>query len=198
MALFPVLHKLHNTFTFISMVIISSTLLSCESDEGEVKSITGRKLGIEEGKGVNIIYTISGKAKARLTSPLMYRVKDTTSYVEFPKKIHVDFFTDTGKVESTLDAIYAKYFETESKIFLKDSVRFIGLANNDTLYCTELYWDRNRPVYQFYTDKKVQIRTKTHIIDGVGFETNQDFTDKIIKNITNSYIKVPAAQFPVN
>ncbi|MBK7884968.1 MAG: LPS export ABC transporter periplasmic protein LptC [Chitinophagaceae bacterium] len=170
----------------------------CEADEAEVKNLTARKPGVEEGKNVNIIYTISGKAKAKLTSPLMYRVKDTIAYVEFPKKIHVDFFIDTGKVESTLDALYAKYNESESKIFLRDSVRFIGLTNGDTLYCSELYWDRYRPTYQFYTDKKVQIRTKTHIIDGVGFETNQDFTDKIIKNITNSYIKVPAADFPVN
>jgi len=193
------LKTIKNTFKIaIILCIISPALISCESDENEIKNATSRKTGVEEGKNVKIIYTLGGKAKAKLTSPLMHRVKDTTNYVEFPQKVHVDFFTDTGKVESTLDAVYAKYFETESKIFLKDSVRFIGLQNGDTLYCSELYWDIRRPVYQFYTDKKVQIRTKTHIINGVGFETNQDFTDKVIKNITNSYIKVPAAEFPVN
>jgi LPS export ABC transporter protein LptC len=195
------LHKLNISIVYkitLGIFLILFSLTSCETDEQEVKNVNSKKLGVEEGKNIDVIYTIGGKAKAKLSSPLMYRVKDTSSYVEFPKKIHVDFFTDTGKIESTLDAFYAKYFENESKVFLKDSVRFIGLANGDTLYSSELYWDMHRPIYQFYTDKKVQIRTKTHIIDGVGLETNQDFTDKIIKNITNSYIKVPAAEFPAN
>ena len=99
-------------------------------------------------------------------------------------------------IESTLDAKYAKYKETQSKVLLRDSVRFIGLKNGDTLYCNELFWDRARPVYQFYTDKPVQIRTKTQIIDGVGLEASQDFKEKLIKNVTNSVLKVPASQFP--
>lgn len=188
----------YSTFIISSSIIIAILFTSCRTDEKEVQDITSRKPGVEEGKDINIMYTLGGKAKARLSSPLMYRVKDTVSYIEFPKKIHVDFFGDDNKVESTLDAVYAKYFENESKIFLRDSVRFIGLKNKDTLNCKELYWDRNRPVYQFYTTKKVQIRTKTHIIDGVGFETNDDFSDKVIKNITNSYIKVPSSEFPID
>ncbi len=184
-----------NLFKLIILIFVIS---GCEADETEVKKITTRQPGIEEGTNIDIIYTIQGAARARLTAPLMYRVKDTVAYIEFPKKIHVDFFSDTGAIESKLDALYARYNETESKVFLKDSVRFIGLQNGDTLYCKELYWDRNRPGYQFYTDKKVQIRTKTHVIDGIGFETSQDFKDKVIKNITHSYIKVPASEFPVD
>ncbi|MEI8059495.1 MAG: hypothetical protein WCG67_04995, partial [Ferruginibacter sp.] len=95
-----------------------------------------------------------------------------------------------------LDAKYARYIETQSKILLKDSVRFIGLKNGDTLYCDELYWDRNRNDYQFYTDKPVQIRTKTHNINSIGFETSQDFKDKVFHQVTNSVIKVSSSQFP--
>lgn len=179
-------------------VIVVGVFFSCEINENEVKEATTHKAGIEVGKNVNIIYTVSGNARAKLSAPLMNRVKEANSYVEFPEKIHVDFYSDTGIVESMLDAHYAKYTENESKVFLKDSVRFVGKKNGDTLYCEELNWDRNRPVYQFYTDKKVQIRTKTHIIDGVGFETSQDFDNKVIKNVTNSYIKVPTSQFPLN
>jgi hypothetical protein len=116
--------------------------------------------------------------------------------VEFPKKIHVDFYNDSTKIESILDAKYARYIETQSKILLKDSVRFIGLKNGDTLYCDELYWDRNRNSYQFYTEKPVQIKTKTHIIYSIGFETSQDFKDKVFYHVTNSLIKVPSSQFP--
>jgi LPS export ABC transporter protein LptC len=171
-------------------------LCACENSTKEIDELTKKKLGVEEAVKVSINYTLGGKTKAILQSPLMLRVQDTLPYVEFPKKIHVDFYNDSTKVESILDAKYAKYTESQSKILLRDSVRFIGLANGDTLYCDELYWDRNRPTYQFYTDKPVQIRTKMQIINGTGFETSQDFKDKIVKNPTNSFIKVPNTQFP--
>ncbi len=181
-----------------AVVIASIFLLACENSNKEIDDLTKKKLGIEEAVKVNINYTLGGKAKAILTAPLMLRVQDTMPYVEFPKKIHVDFYNDSTKIESILDAKYAKYIESQSKILLKDSVRFIGLKNGDTLYCDELYWDRNRPTYQFYTDKPVQIRTKMQVINGTGFETSQDFKDKVVKNPTNSFIKVPSSQFPEN
>lgn len=185
--------KIMATF-FLGCII----LLSCENSKEEIDNLTKKNLGIEEAVKVNINYTLGGKAKAILQSPLMLRVQDTMPYVEFPKKIHVDFYNDSTKIESILDAKYAKYIESQSKILLRDSVRFIGLKNGDTLYCDELYWDRNRPIYQFYTDKPVQIRTKTHTINGVGFETSQNFKDKVIRQVTNSIIKVSSSQFPEN
>ena len=60
-----------------------------------------KKLGVEEAVKVDINYTLSGKAKAKLSSPLMLRVQDTMPYVEFPKNIHVDFYNETAKIESS-------------------------------------------------------------------------------------------------
>lgn len=171
-------------------------LLACENSSKDINDLTATKLGVEEATKVDINYTLAGKVKAKLSSPLMLRVQDTMPYVEFPKTLHVDFYNDSSKIESILDAKYARYIESQNKILLRDSVRFIGFANGDTLYCDELYWDRNQPIYQFYTDKPVQIRTKMQTINGTGFKTSQDFKDKYVINPTNSIIKVPASQFP--
>lgn len=171
-------------------------LYACENTKAEIEKLGEKQLGVEEAKQVDINYTMGGKAKAKLTAPLMLRVQDTLPYVEFPKKVHVDFYNDSGKIESILDAKYAKYIESQSKILLKDSVRFIGLKNGDTLYCNELYWDRNRQPYQFYTESPTQVRTKLQNINSIGFETTQDFKDKVFKKITNSTFKVPSSQFP--
>jgi LPS export ABC transporter protein LptC len=189
---------LKTTFIKFSAALIWGCifLCACENSTKEIDELTKKKLGVEEAVRVNINYTLGGKTKAILQSPLMLRVQDTLPYVEFPKKIHVDFYNDSAKVESILDAKYAKYIESQSKILLRDSVRFIGLTNGDTLYCDELYWDRNRPTYQFYTDKPVQIRTKMQIQNGIGFECSQDFKDKVLYKVTNSFIKVPSTQFP--
>jgi hypothetical protein len=182
----------------LSAVCISGCIFlsACENSKQELEQLVTKKLGVEEAVQVDINYTLGGKTRAKLLSPLMLRVEDTVPYVEFPKKIHVDFYNDSTKIESILDAKYARYIETQSKILLKDSVRFIGLNTGDTLYCDELYWDRSRNTYQFYTDKPVRIRTRMQIINGTGFETSQDFKDKHVFNPTNSVIRVPSSQFP--
>ena len=184
----------------LSAALISGCIFlsACENTSQEIDDVTKKKLGVEEAVKVNINYTTGGKAKAILQAPLMLRVQDSMPYVEFPKTLHVDFYNDSSVIESILDAKYAKYTESQSKVLLKDSVRFIGLKNGDTLYCDELYWDRNRTTYQFYTDKAVQIRTKMQTQNGIGFECSQDFKDKVLYKVTNSFIKVPSSQFPEN
>lgn len=170
-------------------------LSACENDEKEIKKLSAKTLGVEEAKNIKINYSTGGNAKAILTSTLMLRVQDTVPYVEFPKDIHVDFYNDQQVVESKLTAHYAKYKESQSIVFLKDSVRVINMAKGDTLYCMELYWNRYKPGTEFYTDKPVRIRTKTQILNGVGMEASQNFKDFTILKSTG-IIKVPASKFP--
>ncbi len=170
-------------------------LLSCENDEAEVKSLFTRKLGVEEAKIITLTFTTGGKTKAILTSPLMLRVQDTITYIEFPKTLEVNFYDEEGKVESTMTALYGRYKESENIVYLKDSVRVIN-TKKETLNTDELYWDRSRTGWEFYTEKPVRIRTLTHIIDGVGMEASQDFKQRHIKK-TTGMIKISSSQFPM-
>ncbi|MEO6539529.1 MAG: LPS export ABC transporter periplasmic protein LptC, partial [Ferruginibacter sp.] len=118
-----------------------------------------------------------------------------TPYVEFPKALHVDFFNEKGEVESRLDARYGKYFELESKVFLRDSVKVINVLG-DTLYCDELWWDRSRKGNEFYTDKPVRIRRKMEIINGTGMQAAQDFKNWVILNPSQGIMRIPNSKFP--
>ena len=171
-------------------------LCSCENDINVIKQFNTKKTGVEEAKKVAVNYSIGGRRKALLTSPLMYRVQDTVPYVEFPNTIHVDFFNEKNSdvIDSKLDARYAKYKETQSIVFLKDSVRVINVLG-DTLYCDELYWDVKKTGAEFYTEKPVRIRTRTQIINGIGMQARQDFKEYHIVQPTG-IISVPASQFP--
>lgn len=171
-------------------------LCSCENKLEDIEKFNQKDIAIEEGKNVIIKYSVAGMKKAILTGPVMYRVQDTIPYVEFPKNIHVDFFDIRDSIDSKLDAKYARYKESQSKVFLKDSVRVINVKG-DTLYCNELYWDRSHTGAEFYTDKPVRIRTRTEIIDGIGMEARQDFKEWYIIHPTG-VIKVSGAQFPVS
>ena len=171
-------------------------LCSCENDEREIKNLYSKKLGIEEARDIKLNYTTAGKTKAILTSPFMLRVQDTMPYYEFPKTLQTDFYNEAGIVESKLTAMYAKYKESQSIVFLKDSVKVINMQKGDTLYCMELYWDRSRTGTEFFTDKPVRIRTKTQVLDGIGMESSQDFNDwHIIK--PTGVLNVPSSKFPM-
>ena len=170
-------------------------LCGCENDEKEISNLYSKKLGIEEASDVKLNYTTGGKIKAILTAPLMLRVQDTMPYYEFPKTLHADFYNEAGIAESKLTALYAKYKETQSIVFLRDSVKVINMQKGDTLYCKELYWDRNHTGTEFFTDKPVRIRTKTQVLDGVGMESSQDFNNwHIIK--PTGILNVASSKFP--
>lgn len=167
----------------------------CENSPKQLDDMAPkRRIGVEEGKGIRINYSIGGKTKAILIAPQMLRYQDTIPYIEFPKTIHADFYDDSLGIESRLDAHYGRYMETESKVYLRDSVRLFN-RNGDTLYCDELYWDRNRVGREFYTDKPVRVRTKTQIIDGTCLEAPQDFKGWSICH-PKGILKVPASEFP--
>jgi LPS export ABC transporter protein LptC len=188
--------NVYNNFLLTSITFFILLLASCGNSDKEVNEYNSKSLGVEEITNADINYTLGGNSKAKLRSPLMLRVQDANPYVEFPKKLHVDFFSETGTVDSRLDALYGKYLEMESKVFLKDSVKVINIKG-DTLYCDELWWDRSRKGREFYTDKPVKIRTKTQLINGTGMEAAQDFKNWLIINPKESVIRVANSQFPV-
>lgn len=170
-------------------------LFACENSVEAVKKLSQKNTAIEEAKDVLVNYTIAGHTKAILKSPLMLNVEEAVPYVEFPKTLHVDFYDDQGKLESYLDARYAQYKQFQSKVHLRDSVVVINIENRDTLYCDELFWDRNRPGIEFYTDKPVRIRTKTQVLNGKGMESSQDFKNwRIIQSVGT--IGIPSSRFP--
>lgn len=181
-------------FSFFLLALC--TLVSCGNSDKEISEFNRKSLGVEEIVNADINYTLGGKAKAKLLAPLMLRVQESNPYIEFPKTLHVDFFNEQGEIDSRLDALYGKYLEQESKVFLRDSVRVINVLG-DTLYCNELWWDRNRTGSEFYTDKPVRIRRKMQVIDGVGMDASQDFKAWHIINPVG-VINVANSEFPAN
>ncbi len=190
--------KLYSTYfnLFAALTMGCVFVWGCENDATKVNRLNKKNTGVEEAIAVRLNYTIGGKTKAILTSPLMLNVQATVPYVEFPKTLHVDFYNDsTHEIESVMDARYANYKQYQSIVYLRDSVVVRNIQKGDTLYCDELYWDRNRTGVEFYTDKPVKIRTKTETLDGKGMEAGQDFRNWHIMHPVGP-ISIPASKFP--
>ena len=171
-------------YAFIPAALLISCLFvsSCENDIKEVNDLLDKQTGIEEAVDVTSYMSQQGKVKAKLRSPYMLRYQADSPYVEFPRTLHVDFFDDSTKVESTVDALYARYREYENKVLLKDSVVVINIQKGDTLKTNELWWDQTTE--EFFTDKPVRIYQSDKTIFGKGLRAKQDFSSYDIFNIT--------------
>jgi LPS export ABC transporter protein LptC len=148
---------------------------ACENNQEEVDQLFRKKISIEEATNIESYLSQGGTTKARLTSPYMLRYMADSPYIEFPRTLHVDFYNDSARIESTVDAHYGKYVENDHKVLLRDSVLVQSLRNGDTLKTQELWWDQDKQ--QFYTDKPAHILQRDKIIFAKnGLRAAQDLT----------------------
>jgi LPS export ABC transporter protein LptC len=130
---------------------------------------------------------LGAKVKGKLTAPYMLRFQLLDSpYAEFPRSLHVDFYNDSLKTESQLDAKYGKYLSNQDKVYLRDSVVVKNLAKGDTLRCKHLWWDQHTE--KFYTDDSVRIYTPDKILWGTGMEADQNFRWYTITHLTGTLL----------
>ncbi len=184
---------LHNKYILAAGIIGCFFVFGCENDVNEVKELGKRKPGIEEGKNIESYLSLDGKMKAKLTAPLLLRYQgDSARKAEFPKSLHVDFYNDSLRVESQLSALYGRYLEGESKVYLRDSVVVFNIKG-DTLFSRELYWDQT--LNKFYTDKQVIISQKSprqRLVGRKGMRCNQDLSNMTIYDVQpGSFVFIP-------
>ena len=171
-------------------------LLGCENDVKEVAALTQKKIQVEEGKNISSYMSQGGVMRAHLTAPLMLSYHTDSSYVEFPKGIHVDFFKNGLVVESVTTAKFARYMQDEQKILLKDSVLVYNKLSGDTLRTQQLWWDQAKEL--FYTDKPVDVYIKANdqkLHGDKGLTALQNFSKWTLHNTTGT-MKVPAGLHP--
>lgn len=160
---------------FILFLPFCLFFFGCENDMDDVIRENSRKPNIEEGYKIESFLSQNGSLRAKLIAPYMLRYTLDTTYIEFPKTLHVNFYDSAGKIESQVDALYGKYLETQSKVYLRDSVVVFNVKG-DTLWTPDLWWDQN--AQRFYTNNRVRIRRKDQrIIGGKGMEATQDLAD---------------------
>jgi len=166
----------------------------CENDIEEIRKMQQNQLTVDEVKEVTSYLSTGGRLKAKLTAPFMLRYYDSVPRVEFPNKLHVDFYNDSMQIESYLDAKHAFYYEQQSRVILTDSVVVIRI-NGDTLKTNELFWEQN--LHKLFTNSDVEIRQKTKTIYGKGFESDEQLKNFRIDSITGILL-VGASKFAGN
>jgi LPS export ABC transporter protein LptC len=168
--------------------------MACENSLDEIRKMQQQKLSVDEVKGVTSYLSQAGVVKAKLTAPYMLRYFDSVPRVEFPRSLHVDFYDDSTRIKSYLDAKQAEYFEQQGRVILRDSVVVIS-TDGDTLKTDELFWEQN--LHKLYTNKDVEIRQRTKTIFGKGFESDEQLKNFKLDSITGILL-VGASKFAGN
>src|SRR5690606_18812200 len=157
-------------------------LTSCKNEMKDIHALVTRTVMQEDvAHDVTILYSEDGQVKARMSSNEFIRNEmSRPPYTDMKKGLKVEFFNDSMLIESTLTARYARYYEQQGNVLIRDSVVVIN-KKGDMLKTEELIW--NQDIQQFYTEKPVAITTATQTMWGDGLEANQDFSWYRIRNL---------------
>lgn len=96
----------------------------------------------------------------------------------FERGVYLEKFDNSLNIEATIKADTAYYFDKEELWELRGNVHIEN--EQDEQFDTQLlYW--NQKTKRVYSDLYIRIRQQKRIITGIGFTSNQDFTNYTIK-----------------
>ena len=178
---------IRKTFPVSLAFLVVFFCISCKDNKIEIDKIMQKQTVFpsEQGEMVEVLYTDSGHVQMRITAPVMnhYTFNVPEAYTEMPKGIYVEFFNDSGKVKTTLKADYAVRYEKSKRTEAQKNVVVVNV-NGEVLNTEKLNWDEAGK--RIYTDVFVKITTKRDVLRGTGMESNQDFTEYEIRNISGT------------
>lgn len=175
--------KTSRSHLFLSiLILLMGMLFSCENSKKELETIKfDDSFPNEITRNVTLYYSDSAKVKVMLNAPLVERYyRDEDSYAEFNKGVYVEFYDDSGHVESTIESEYAKNYDQRGEMFARNDVVVVN-KKGEKLNTEHLEWNRN--THQIRSNSFVRITTKDEIIYGNGLEANEDFTRYKVKDI---------------
>lgn len=188
------------TYPFVLSSILFAALLvlsvsGCKNDPEEINALVNKQ-SMQEDRAdeVTIIYSERGKSKIRMYATEFIRNEVAKPpFVDMRKGLKVEFFEDSSdNVESTLTALYARWYEGKGNVLIRDSVVVVN-KKGETLRTEELIWNQN--VRKFYTEKFVRINTPDQVMYGDGLEANEDFSWYRIKN-PKGVVRVDKEEMP--
>ena len=177
-------------FAFRYIIALCLSLIafySCETDISQVKQMTNHADAAEEnGKEIEIVYSDSGKVKARIIAPALIKKNKEEGVTEFPQGLRLYIYNDSMKLESKLSANYGIANDTKEELLVRDNVVVVSIEGKK-LNSEELIW--RRKAKKIFSDKFVKITTKDEIIYGKGFESDEDFGNYMIRQVTGTIVK---------
>ena len=175
-------YHLISKMLFILFFILSALVfISCENEIAKIKTLTStEELPSVTANGYEMLYSDSMVIRFKMQTPELIRHDiEKEPYTEFPKGVKIEKYDANMNIVSSITAEYAKNFDSDQRWEAKNNVIAVNLKG-DTLKTEYLVWDTKKE--KIFSDQFVKIIRKDQIITGIGFESNQDFSNYEIKN----------------
>lgn len=166
----------------VALCLLTAPLLlgSCGGSENkEVIEYTGP---ISEAENLELYWSEKEIVKVKMVTPLMYEFKNGDR--ECPDGINLEFYDESGRLETTLKANHAYYFKDQNQWRGRGDVEVKNIQKNEQLNTEELFWKQAQK--RIFTEKFVTIKQQRDILYGNGLDAKEDLSDYTITELTGT------------
>jgi len=165
------------------ILLVAIFVMSCASDEIKPEvdlTLEEANLPVQESWNSKVIFTEEGKLQGILYSDHMREFKDPKE--KWLDGVRIIFYNKEGEPTSHLTAKKGKIDEVTQDMYAIDSVVATNDSSHVKLETDELMWRKKDE--KIVTDKFVRITSDEEIIEGYGFESDQQIKNYVIRNVT--------------
>lgn len=181
-------HLSVNIFHQASVVLaLVLCLVACHKPEVQQGAVTlpREQIAALMTDTVSTLISDSGVTRYRIEAPqwLLYDKTDPP-YQEFPQGVYLEQFDYDLSVQASLRSDYAYYNEKLQVWTLTGNVHALN-RKGEEFDTPKLIWDQKN--HRVYSDTTIHITRETSIIEGVGFESNEEMSKYTILNPTGVF-----------
>lgn len=179
-------HKTIGYYLSISVLaLVLTCLVSCAKHSVRLTAdaIESRAdMPVLSAHEVTTLISDSGVTRYRITAA-SWQIYDkaTPPHWEFPEGVYLEQFNTDLSVVAFMQADYAYYDENAQLWRLDGNVHSQNVAG-ERFETPQLFWDQAEE--RIYSDSTIAITRATSIINGIGFESNQDMSQYTILHPT--------------
>lgn len=172
----------HRMWKALLIFLLSILIYSCENEISKIKILSSTEEPPSvTAEGYEMLFSDSTVIRFKLQTPELIRHEtEKDPYTEFPQGVKIEKYDANMNIVSSITAQFAKNFSTDNRWEAKNNVVAVNLKG-DTLKTEYLVWDMRAE--KIYSDQFVKIIQKDQTFTGIGFESNQDFTQYSFKNL---------------
>ena len=173
----------------IAIISLIAIFFSCVNTKKEVQDfLADKNLPIAVGKNIFHVYKDSGKITSKLITPILqdFTNREEHPYNEFPAGIKIVSYENKGKDSITISGNYALTYHKTQISEIRNNVVIINHTEKSKLETNQLFWDQKERY--FFTEDGFRLTNLTDTINGFGFESKEDLTKWIAKDITGQIL----------
>lgn len=165
-----------------SLLLMTMVVVGCGKDKKEIieSFADPKEMSTVYSRDVSTLISDSGVTRYRVVAPDWYMYENSSNpRWYFPKGIYLEQFDEDYNVAAFLEGDTAIFYKTKRLWELRGDVKMAN-TKDERFFTERLYWSQD--AQRIYSDTVIHIERGDRIIEGLGFESNQNMTQyKILK-----------------